>query len=147
MLVLLPMIVGCNMSKVYMSECTYDSFYHNYRVYKEGKPFDGTLYSDDGNFCIMKVENGRIVECRFYHNNGEVAMVQTPSPKLSGEVLFDYREDEVNYYDEDGNALTRDDFMEKYSSYMSAKSSSIDSVLRTHKRVLPLVFHSVHKIM
>lgn len=116
MLVLLPMIYSCDMFKTHISDCTFDI--DNGLVYKDGKFFDGTLYSDDGEFCTLKVNKGNLIDIHCYHNNGKVAVYIT--------------ENEEYYYDEDGCALKKYDFSNKYS-YIMAKMDGIDSNIKKHR--------------
>lgn len=118
LLVILPMIYSCDMLKTHISDCTFD--YSNKLVYKDGKFYDGTLYSDDGEFCKIKVNKGNFIETHFYHNNGTVA------------VFFDMANGEEYYFDEDGCALERYDFKEKYS-YIMTKIDGVNSVIKKHR--------------
>lgn len=80
-------------------------------ILKDGKPFTGEVWSQDNATICIKIEDGVAKEMSFYHMNGKIAVYQIPYKQYI-------------YYDDEGNVISRDSFMDKYG-YLSDKIQSI----------------------
>ena len=85
------------------------------RATKDGEPFTGEIWSDDGKTYVLKFKDGESNEGILYHKNGKPAMV-------AGEV--------EKFYDEEGKELTAEKFTEEYAEYLEEVSPQIEGVFQ-----------------
>ena len=85
---------------------------------KDGKPFTGEVWSEDGKSFVMNFKDGEPVNSVTYHRNGKEAIVASS----------DASNPEPKYYDEEGNEIDVDVFMEKYEAYVEEVGPQMESV-------------------
>lgn len=90
------------------------------RAVKDGKPYTGELWSEDGKTYVMKFKDGKSYEGILYHKNGKPAMVEGDNGKC---------------YDEDGSVLTAEEFTIKYYKYLEESSEQIEGVFSKMKNM------------
>ena len=91
------------------------------RAVKDGAPFTGEIWSDDGKTYVMKFKDGKSYEGTLYHKNGKPAMVQT--------------DDGLKCYDEDGSEMGSEEFTLKYFNYMEEAGEQIEGVFSKMKNM------------
>lgn len=90
------------------------------RAVKDGKPYTGEIWSEDGKTYVMKFKDGKSYEGILYHKNGKPAMVEGENGKC---------------YDEDGSVLTAEEFTVKYYKYLEESGSQIEGVFAKMKNM------------
>ncbi len=68
----------------------------------EGKPYTGTVWSEDSSTYSLSVDEGSLTSYTLYHANGQPAIVITTADSAS------------KYYNESGESLTLESFVENY---------------------------------
>ncbi len=90
------------------------------RAVKDGEPYTGEIWSEDGKTYVMKFKDGKSYEGILYHKNGKPAMVEGENGKC---------------YDEDGSVLTAEEFTVKYYKYLEEASEQIEGVFSKMKNM------------
>lgn len=102
-------ILSCgNIGKTNFSDLVFRKDHGNEYAYnKDGSVFTGTAWSSDGKTIKIDVNNGVITNATIYHSNGNVAVTTHPSNRGND-----------SYYDINGTAITKQQFMQQYPDVM-----------------------------
>ena len=90
------------------------------RAVKDGKPYTGEIWSEDGKTYVMKFKDGKSYEGILYHKNGKPAMVEGDNPGC---------------FDEDGKEMTAEEFTVKYFNILEEAGSQIEGVFAKMKNM------------
>lgn len=109
------LLFSCQIGKTFMDELRYLDGGRGDEIFvtKDSKPYCGDFWSRDGKTFKMTTNSyGIIHKVIFYHPNGKIAY----SMKLNNDGRWD--KDTFMTYDEQGNLINNEEFMERYGSYM-----------------------------
>ena len=94
------LLVGCGKHSVTVSEVDFS----DEKVYKNGNPYTGVVWSDDKFTWQMTINEGIPTAVTFYHPGGTVAFsIETPSDTT-----------DLRTFDENGTLIPIDTFVERY---------------------------------
>ena len=98
LLVFCIFLISCSKTKV--SELQYKG--HNWTVYvfKDGEPYDGNAWSEDGKSYKITVDCGLLKSIEYYSEDGDLFCV--------------VEDEEKKFYNENGNQITREQARELY---------------------------------
>ncbi|MBP5387772.1 MAG: hypothetical protein J6Y97_10365 [Prevotella sp.] len=99
------LLVGCGKHSVTVSEVEFN----DEKVYVDGHPFTGTVWSDDNATWQLTANEGTPTAVTFYHDGGTVAYSMESSSDTT-----DFRT-----YDEEGTLIPIDTFVEHYKDLAS----------------------------
>jgi len=95
-------LVGCGKHSVTVSEVEFN----DEKVYVDGHPFTGTVWSDDNATWQLTTTEGIPTAVTFYHNGGAVAYSMESSADTT----------DLRTYDEEGTLIPIDSFVVRYKS-------------------------------
>ena len=100
-------IVACQEKKVFMKDVAFTS--NGDIVFYQGEPFTGEMWSDDGRFMKLTVEQGNPQKMELFHSNGKVAYLQFRDADEHKQEIFT---------DENGKQISSAEFDEKYADIL-----------------------------
>ncbi len=108
-------LVGCGERSVTVSEVTFS----DEKVYVDGKPYTGTVWSDDKHTWELTSSEGIPTAVTFYHDGGQAAYIMDSSADTA----------DMRTFDEGGTRIPADTFAERYKDL----ASQIPALLRLLK--------------
>lgn len=94
------LLVGCGKRSVTVHEVEFN----DEKVYVDGRPFTGTVWSDDKATWQMTANEGILTAVTFYHSGGSAAYImESPADTV-----------DMRTFDEDGIRIPVDSFAERY---------------------------------
>lgn len=112
LLILFLCFVSCGKKSITLGEISFQGS----KVCYEGKPFTGTIWTEDKEFGCFETKDGDLQCCTFYHENGKVAIkMEIPSAQEQDTSHGDKHAAPVTQvFDDKGNTMDLMSFQRQY---------------------------------